>query len=151
MQDGHPNAYAPGKRPFQTIIPGFATRDGKPWLSFGVMGGGMQPQGQAQIIMNRVDFDLDSQAAGDAPRWQHEGSSERMGEDDKSMGPTGLLRLETGVPDAAASALAQMGWRIGPSDGGFGRYSSVERRESQGRLVYAAASDVRADGISLAY
>jgi gamma-glutamyltranspeptidase/glutathione hydrolase len=151
MQDGHPNAYAPGKRPFQTIIPGFATRDGKPWLSFGVMGGGMQPQGQAQIIMNRVDFDLDSQAAGDAPRWQHEGSSERMGEDDKSMGPTGLLRLETGVPDAAASALAQMGWRIGPSDGGFGRYSSVERRESLGRLVYAAASDVRADGISLAY
>jgi gamma-glutamyltranspeptidase/glutathione hydrolase len=151
LQDGHPNAYAPGKRPFQTIIPGFATREGKPWLSFGVMGGGMQPQGQAQIMMNRVDFDLDGQAAGDAPRWQHEGSSERMGEDDKSIGGTGLLRLETGVPDATAAALARMGWRIGPSDGGFGRYSSVERRESGGRLVYAAASDVRADGISLAY
>ena len=151
LQDGHPNVYAPGKRPFQTIIPGFATRDGKPWLSFGVMGGGMQPQGQAQIIMNRVDFDLDGQAAGDAPRWQHEGSSERMGEDDKSIGGTGLLRLETGVPDATAAALAGMGWRIGASDGGFGRYSSVERRNSGGELVYAAASDVRADGLGLAY
>jgi gamma-glutamyltranspeptidase/glutathione hydrolase len=151
LQDGHPNVYAPGKRPFQTIIPGFATRDGKPWLSFGVMGGGMQPQGQAQIITNRVDFDLDGQAAGDAPRWQHEGSSERMGEDDKSIGATGLLRLETGVPDATAAALAGMGWRIGPSDGSFGRYSSVERRESGGQLVYAAASDVRADGVGLAY
>jgi gamma-glutamyltranspeptidase/glutathione hydrolase len=151
LQKGHPNVYAPGKRPFQTIIPGFATRDGKPWLSFGVMGGGMQPQGQAQIIMNRVDHGLDGQAAGDAPRWQHEGSSEQMGEDDKSIGGTGLLRLETGVPDATALALAEMGWRLGSSDGGFGRYSSVERRESGGERVYSAASDVRADGISLAY
>jgi gamma-glutamyltranspeptidase/glutathione hydrolase len=151
LQEGHPNVYAPGKRPFQTIIPGFATRNGKPWLSFGVMGGGMQPQGQAQIIMNRVDHGLDNQAAGDAPRWQHEGSSEQMGEDDKSIGGTGLLRLETGVPDATALALAEMGWRLGPSDGGFGRYSSVERRESGGERVYSAASDVRADGISLAY
>ena len=151
LQKGHPNVYAPGKRPFQTIIPGFATRDGKPWLSFGVMGGGMQPQGQAQIIMNRVDHGLDGQAAGDAPRWQHEGSSESMGEDDKSIGGTGMLRLETGVPDATALALAEMGWRLGASDGGFGRYSSVERRESGGERVYSAASDVRADGISLAF
>lgn len=151
LQDGHPNVYAPGKRPFQTIIPGFATRDGRPWLSFGVMGGGMQPQGQAQILMNRIDHGLDGQAAGDAPRWQHEGSSEAMGEDDKSVGGSGLLRLETGVPERTARTLAEMGWRLGPSDGGFGRYSSVERRESGGALVYAAASDVRADGIGLAY
>jgi gamma-glutamyltranspeptidase/glutathione hydrolase len=151
LQDGHPNAYAPGKRPFQTIIPGFATRDGKPWLSFGVMGGDMQPQGQTQVILNRVDYGLDSQAAGDSPRWHHEGSSEAMGEDDKSIGGTGLLRLETGVPDRTKLALAHMGWRLGPSDGGFGRYSCVERRESGGDRVYAAASDVRADGIGLAY
>jgi gamma-glutamyltranspeptidase/glutathione hydrolase len=151
LQKGHPNVYAPGKRLFQTIIPGFATRDGKPWLSFGVMGGGMQPQGQAQIIMNRVDHGLDGQAAGDAPRWQHEGSSEQMGEDDKEIGGTGLLRLETGVPDATALALAEMGWRLGSSDGGFGRYSSVERRESGEERVYSAASEVRADGIGLAY
>jgi gamma-glutamyltranspeptidase/glutathione hydrolase len=151
LRDGHPNRYAPGKRPFQTIIPGFATREGRPWLSFGVMGGDMQPQGQTQIVLNRVDHGLDGQAAGDAPRWHHEGSSEQMGEDDKSIGGTGLLRLETGVPARTARALAEMGWRLGPSDGGFGRYSSVERRESGGELVYAAASDVRADGIGLAY
>ncbi|HZG09953.1 MAG TPA: gamma-glutamyltransferase family protein [Allosphingosinicella sp.] len=151
LQEGHPNLYAPGKRPFQTIIPGFATRNGKPWLSFGVMGGDMQPQGQAQIIVNRVDYGLDAQAAGDSPRWHHEGSSETMGEDDKTIGGTGLLRLETGVPDRTKIALAQMGWRIGASDGGFGRYSCVERRDSGGSLVYGAASDVRADGIGLAY
>ncbi|CAA9521161.1 MAG: Gamma-glutamyltranspeptidase @ Glutathione hydrolase [uncultured Sphingosinicella sp.] len=151
LQEGHPNMYAPGKRPFQTIIPGFATRDGKPWLSFGVMGGDMQPQGQAQIILNRVDYGLDGQAAGDSPRWHHEGSSEQMGEDDKSIGGTGLLRLESGVPERTARTLAEMGWRLGPSDGGFGRYSSVERRESGGALVYAAAADVRADGMGLAY
>lgn len=151
LRDGHPNAYAPGKRPFQTIIPGFATRGGRPWLSFGVMGGDMQPQGQTQVILNRVDYGLDAQAAGDSPRWHHEGSSEAMGEDDKSIGGTGLLRLETGVPDRTKLALAQMGWRLGPSDGGFGRYSCVERRESGGQRVYGAASDVRADGIGLAY
>jgi gamma-glutamyltranspeptidase/glutathione hydrolase len=74
-----------------------------------------------------------------------------MGEDDKSIGGSGLLRLETGVPQRTARALSDMGWRLGPSDGGFGRYSSVERRESSGDLVYAAASDVRADGLGLAY
>ncbi|HET9426996.1 MAG TPA: gamma-glutamyltransferase family protein [Allosphingosinicella sp.] len=151
LQDGHPNVYAPGKRPFQTIIPGFATRNGQPWLSFGVMGGAMQPQGQAQIIMNRVDHGLDAQAAGDSPRWQHEGSSERMGEDDKTIGGSGQLRLETGVPDATRLALAEMGWRLAPSDGGFGRYSCVERREDNGERVYGAASDLRADGVGLAY
>jgi gamma-glutamyltranspeptidase/glutathione hydrolase len=111
----------------------------------------MQPQGQAQIMMNRIDQGVDGRAAGDAPRWQHEGSSEQMGEDDKSIGGTGLLRLETGIPDATALSLAEMGWRLGPSDGGFGRYSSVEQRTSGGERVYAAASDVRADGIGLAY
>ena len=151
LRDGHPNLYAPGKRPFQTIIPGFATRGGKPWLSFGVMGGDMQPQGQAQIILNREDYGLDVQAAGDSPRWHHEGSSEQMGEDDKSVGGTGLLRLERGVPDASAKALAAMGWRIGESDGGFGRYQCVELRASGAERVYAAASEMRADGVALAY
>src|SRR5207302_7787482 len=98
LQDGHPNIYAPGKRPFQTIIPGFATKDGKPWMSFGVMGGDMQPQGQSQIIINRVDYGLDIQAAGDSPRWHHEGSSQTMGEDVGNPGLKGILRLEAAIP-----------------------------------------------------
>ena len=149
--DGHANIYAPGKRPFQTIIPGFATKGGQPWLSFGVMGGDMQPQGQAQIIINRTDFGLDAQAAGDSPRWHHEGSSQAMGEDDPTLGPRGLLRLETGVPDRTAAALAAMGWKIGESDGGFGRYQCVERRMDGKERVYGASSEMRADGLALAY
>jgi gamma-glutamyltranspeptidase/glutathione hydrolase len=151
LRDGHPNLYAPGKRPFQTIIPGFATRGGAPWMSFGVMGGDMQPQGQAQIVLNRVDYGLDVQAAGDAPRWHHEGSSQSMGEDSPGLGPTGLLRLEHGVPERTRRALADLGWQIGASDGGFGRYHCIERRESHGERVYAAASEMRADGLALAY
>ena len=100
----------------ETIIPGFATRDGQPWLAFGVMGGDMQPQGQAQIIINMVDYGLDLQAAGDSPRWHHEGSSEPTGEAQQGVG---LLRVETGIPDATKKQLAALGWKLGPPDGGF--------------------------------
>jgi gamma-glutamyltranspeptidase/glutathione hydrolase len=151
LADGHPNIYAPGKRPFQTIIPGFATRNGVPWLAFGVMGGDMQPQGQTQIIVNREDYGLDVQGAGDSPRWHHEGSSQSMGEDSPGLPANGLLRLESGVPDTTKAALANMGWTIGKPDGGFGRYECVEYRPDGGQLVYAAASEMRADGCALAY
>jgi gamma-glutamyltranspeptidase/glutathione hydrolase len=151
LKDGHPNIYAPGKRPFQTIIPGFAMKDGAPWLAFGVMGGDMQPQGQTQIVLNRVDFGLDVQAAGDSPRWHHEGSSQSMGEDPVGLGPRGILRLEAGVPEEARKALVAMGWPMGKSDGGFGRYECVELRKPNGERVYAAASEMRADGVALAY
>ncbi len=151
LQDGHPNIYAPGKRPFQTIIPGFATRGGVPWLAFGVMGGDMQPQGQTQIIVNRQDYGLDVQAAGDSPRWHHEGSSQSMGEDSPGLPANGLLRLESGVPETTKAALAGIGWTIGKPDGGFGRYECVEYRPDGGQLVYAAGSEMRADGCALAY
>ncbi|MGD0740078.1 MAG: gamma-glutamyltransferase family protein [Terracidiphilus sp.] len=151
LQDGHPNIYAPGKRPFQTIIPGFAAKDGKPWMSFGVMGGDMQPQGQTQIILNRVDYGLDVQAAADSPRWHHEGSSQSMGEDRAGMGPIGLLILEAGIPAATRKALADLGWPMGPSDGGFGRYEGIEVRMEGGRRVYAAGSEMRCDAVALAY
>lgn len=151
LKDGHPNIYQPGKRPFQTIIPGFATRGGMPWLAFGVMGGDMQPQGQTQIILNRKDYGLDVQAAGDSPRWHHEGSSQSMGEDSPGLPANGLLRLESGVPDATKAALADIGWTIGKPDGGFGRYECVEFVPDGERLVYAAASEMRADGCALAY
>jgi gamma-glutamyltranspeptidase / glutathione hydrolase len=151
LVDGHPNIFQPGKRPFQTIIPGFATKDGKPWMSFGVMGGDMQPQGQAQIIIDRVDYGLDIQAAGDSPRWHHEGSSQSMGEDAPGYGPLGVLHLESGIPESTRRALIQLGWPMAPSDGGFGRYECIEHRMSGTTRVYAAASEMRADGLALAY
>jgi gamma-glutamyltranspeptidase/glutathione hydrolase len=151
LEDGHPNLYQPGKRPFQTIIPGFAAKDGRPWMSFGVMGADMQPQGQSQIIVNRVDYGLDVQAAGDSPRWHHVGSSQSMGEDAPGLGTLGLLHLEAGVPECTRRALAALGWRIGPSDGAFGRYHCVEQRMNGAERVYAAASEMRADGVALAY
>ncbi len=151
LQPGHPNLYAPGKRPFQTIIPGFATRDGAPWMSFGVMGGDMQPMGQTQIIVNRVDYGLDIQAASDSPRWHHEGSSQTMGEDPPHLGPLGVLRLEAGVPAATRAALIALGWPMGESDGGFGRYECIEHRVNAGVRLWSAASEMRADGCALAY
>jgi gamma-glutamyltranspeptidase/glutathione hydrolase len=144
LRDGDANLYAPGKRPFQTIIPGFATREGKPWMAFGVMGGDMQPQGQAQIIVNRVDYGLGLQAAGDSPRWHHEGSTEPTGEPQHG---TGLLHVETGVPPATREALAALGWDLARSDGGFGGYQAIERLDGR----YGAASEMRKDGLALAY
>ena len=145
LQDGAPNLYAPGKRPFQTIIPGFATRGGEPWLAFGVMGGDMQPQGQAQMIINMVDYGLGLQAAGDSPRWHHEGSTEPTGE--AAQAGHGTLRLESGVPAATKQGLAALGWSFGASDGGFGGYQAVERHAGR----WAAATEMRKDGAALAY
>jgi gamma-glutamyltranspeptidase / glutathione hydrolase len=144
LQDGHPNVYAPGKRPFHTIIPGFATRGGEPWLAFGVMGGNMQPQGQTQIITDLVDYGLGLQEAGDAPRWLHEGSSEPNGE---AQDGTGQLFLESSVPQAAREGLKALGWNLSNSPGGYGGYQAIERLPGR----YAAASEMRKDGAALAY
>ena len=146
LRDGDANIYAPGKRPFQTIIPGFATKGGEPWLAFGVMGGDMQPQGQAQIIVNLVDYGLGLQEAGDSPRWHHEGSSEPTG---APADGTGILRLESGVPEETKKGLAALGWKLGlgPTDGGFGGYQCIERLPGR----YAAATEMRKDGAALAY
>jgi len=149
LTDGHPNVYAPGKRPFHTIIPGFACKGGEPWMAFGVMGGGMQPQGQAQIIINMVDYGLDPQEAGDSPRWQHEGSSEPTGQPSEGMG---VLHLETGVPAASKAQLEAMGWVLGGPNGGFGGYQNVVRQANgRGPWTYGAATEMRKDGIALAY
>ncbi len=144
LTDGHPNVYAPGKRPFQTIIPGFATQGGRPMLSFGVMGGDMQPQGQAQIISNLVDFGLGLQEAGDSPRWHHNGGMEPTGED---LGAVGDLNLESGVPEASRETLVKMGWVLKPSPGNYGGYQAI--RAWPGR--YEAATEMRKDGVALAY
>jgi gamma-glutamyltranspeptidase/glutathione hydrolase len=143
LADGHPNTYAPGKRPFHTIVPGFATRHGEPWLAFGVMGGNMQPQGQAQIITDLVDYGLGLQEAGDAPRWLHEGSTEPNGE---VAAGHGALALESGVPAASRDGLAALGWNLVRAPGGFGGYQAIERWPGR----YAAASEMRKDGAALA-
>jgi gamma-glutamyltranspeptidase/glutathione hydrolase len=144
LQDGHPNLYAPRKRPFHTIIPGFATRGGEPWLAFGVMGGNMQPQGQTQIITDLVDYGLGLQEAGDAPRWLHEGSSEPTGE---AQAGIGQLFIESAVPEAAREGLKALGWNLFHSPGAYGGYQAIERRPGR----YAAASEMRKDGAALAY
>ena len=147
-QPAHPNCYAPGKRPFQTIIPAFITRDGKPWVSFGVMGGAMQPQGHVQIVMNLVDFGMNLQEAGDAPRIQHEGSTEPTGRG-TAMSDGGEVNLETGFPYETVRALMRKGHRIVFADGPFGGYQAIARDPDSG--VYFGASESRKDGHAAGY
>ena len=139
----HPNCYAPGKRPFQTIIPAFITRDGKPWVSFGLMGGAMQPQGHVQIVMNLVDFGMNLQEAGDAPRIQHEGSTEPTGAA-TAMSDGGEINLETGFAWEAVRALMRKGHRVTFADGPYGGYQAIARDPGSG--VYYGASESRKDG-----
>jgi gamma-glutamyltranspeptidase/glutathione hydrolase len=144
----HPNCYAPGKRPFQTIIPAFITKDGKPWVSFGVMGGAMQPQGHVQIVMNLVDFGMTLQEAGDAPRVQHDGSTEPVGST-TVMSDGGVVQLESGFPYETVRALMDKGhhveWALGP----YGGYQAIQRDPESG--VYFGASESRKDGQAAGY
>lgn len=137
----HSNAYRAGKRPFHTIMPGFATLNGEPWLSFGVMGGGMQPQGHAQIISNLVDFGLNVQEAGDSARWRHFGSSQPTG---SIMTNGGSVALEGGICAAARADLAARGHKLEYQAGSFGGYQAILRDPASG--VMHAASDMRKDG-----
>lgn len=144
----HPNCYAPGKRPFQTIIPAFITKDGRPWVSFGVMGGAMQPQGHVQIVMNLVDFGMNLQEAGDAPRIQHDGSTEPVGSA-TAMTDGGVVQLESGYPYETIRALMDKGhhveWALGP----YGGYQAIMRDPKTG--VYYGASESRKDGQAAGY
>ncbi|WP_371184848.1 gamma-glutamyltransferase [Xanthomonas sacchari] len=148
LQKDHPNGYAPGKRPFQTIIPAFVTKDGKPWLSFGVMGGAMQPQGHVQILMNLIDFHMNLQEAGDAPRIQHDGSTEPTGQA-TAMRDGGELNLETGFSYDTIRALMRKGHRVIFADGPYGGYQAIARDPDSG--VYYGASESRKDGQAAGY
>ncbi|MBI1186077.1 MAG: gamma-glutamyltransferase [Alphaproteobacteria bacterium] len=145
LESGHPNVYAPGRRPFQTISPAFALRDGKPWLAFGVMGGDMQPQAHAQIIINLLDYDLDLQAAGDAARYRFYGGAEPTGDEPDGVG---FVAMENGVPDSVRAELERRGHRIRPADGSFGGYQAIMRHPSG---VYEAATEMRKDGAAGGY
>ncbi|WP_386361018.1 gamma-glutamyltransferase [Xanthomonas campestris] len=148
LKKDHPNGYAPGKRPFQTIIPAFVTKDGKPWLSFGVMGGAMQPQGHVQIVMNLVDFHMNLQEAGDAPRIQHEGSTEPTGQA-TAMSDGGEVNLETGFSYDTIRGLMRKGHRVIFADGPYGGYQAIARDPASG--VYYGASESRKDGQAAGY
>jgi gamma-glutamyltranspeptidase/glutathione hydrolase len=146
LSPGHANVYAPGKRPFHTIIPAFITKDGKPWISFGVMGGDMQPQGHVQIVVNIIDFKMNLQEAGDAPRIYHTGSSEPTGE---QMTDGGILHLESGFRPEVIQKLMSMGHSIQGNLGGFGGYQAIMWDEKN--RVYYGASESRKDGQAAGY
>lgn len=141
LQEGNFNTYAPGKRPFHTIIPAFITKQGKPYMSFGVMGGATQPQAHAQIVMNIVDFDMNLQEAGDAPRMVHGGSSQPTGSE---MKDGGYLQVETGFPYKSIRALLNRGHQVRYADGPFGGYQAIRYDAVQD--VYYGASESRKDG-----
>ncbi|VAW45355.1 Gamma-glutamyltranspeptidase @ Glutathione hydrolase [hydrothermal vent metagenome] len=145
LQAGHFNEFEGGKRPFHTIIPAFVTKDNQPWMSFGLMGGAMQPQGHAQIVINMVDFGMDIQAAGDAPRIHHTGSSEPT---DEVMNDGGILNLETGFPYSTIRALMRKGHKIQFANGPYGGYQAIMRAENG---VYWGASESRKDGHAAGY
>ncbi len=146
LKAGQFNTYEPGKRPFHTIIPGFITKDGAPFMSFGVMGGGMQPQGHAQIVVNMIDFGMNLQEAGDALRIHHRGSSEPTGQ---QMIDGGIVNLESGFPYETIRALMEKGHRIQWANGPFGGYQAIMRDPESG--VYYGASESRKDGQAAGY
>ena len=146
LEPDHANVYAPGKRPFHTIIPAFVTREGEPFMSFGVMGAAMQPQGQVQVLNNVIDFGMDIQAAGDAPRVRHDGSSDPMG---AKMSNGGTVFLETGHPTQTLEALTGLGHRTARDVDGYGGYQAIRRDGRTG--VYFGASESRKDGHAAGY
>jgi gamma-glutamyltranspeptidase/glutathione hydrolase len=146
LEDGHPNVYAPHKRPFHTIIPAFVTVGGRPWMSFGVMGGDMQPQGHVQVLCNIIDFGMNIQEAGDAARFHHTGSSEPTGE---QMTNGGSVNLESEIPFEVQRDLSRLGHRIEFATDGFGGYQAI--MYDARRDIYVGASESRKDGQAAGY
>ncbi|MCE7993557.1 MAG: gamma-glutamyltransferase [Roseivirga sp.] len=146
LEEGHANVYEPHKRPFHTIIPAFITKDGKPWVSFGLMGGATQPQGHAQIVINLIDFGMNLQEAGDAPRILHNGSSQPTG---GVMTDGGVLQLETGIDYEVIRELVKMGHKISFNVGAYGGYQAI--MWDAVNKVYYGASESRKDGQAAGY
>jgi gamma-glutamyltranspeptidase/glutathione hydrolase len=148
LTPGRPNSYAPGKRPFHTIIPAMVAKDGRPVLSFGVMGGDMQPQGHVQILVNLLDFGMGLQEAGDAPRFCHDGSTTPTGVAANPDG--GKLMLEPGLPPETVRELVRRGHVVtaAPSSE-FGGYQAIWYDAETG--VYTGATESRKDGLALGF
>ncbi|QLC21295.1 gamma-glutamyltransferase family protein [Parasphingopyxis sp. CP4] len=152
LDSDHPNVYAPGKRPFQTIIPAFVMYDGAPFMSFGLMGGGMQPQGHVQVLINMVDYGMNIQEAGDAARLNHDGGR-RPTDDLEGTGANllGVLSVEAGIPDETVEQLRAMGHTVEVVTNGimFGGYQAIARDPETG--VYSGATEMRKDGQAVGY
>ncbi|RZQ56354.1 gamma-glutamyltransferase [Pseudidiomarina tainanensis] len=146
LDKNHRNVFEPGKRPFHTIIPAFVTKDGKPLMSYGVMGGATQPQMHAQILINMIDFGMNLQEAGDAPRILHTGSSQPTGE---VMTDGGVVSLENGFSDHTRRELIKMGHTLQEAVGPYGGYQAIWRNHEEG--VYYGASESRKDGHAAGY
>lgn len=146
----HPNCYAPGKRPFHTIIPAFVMKDGEPWMSFGVMGADMQPQGQVEVLVNMIDFSMDPQAAGDALRMRHFGGSQPNG---VHLDGLGVVQFEANFPAELIKDLEHRGHKMQEIDdwieGFVGGYQAIQYDASTG--IYCGASEPRLDGCALGY
>ncbi len=142
----HANALAPGKRPFHTIIPAFVTKNNQPVMSFGVMGGDFQPQGHVQILMNIIDFGMNIQEAGDAPRFSHRGSSDPTGNEALNKGQ---ITIESGIPTSTIMQLTKMGHSVGYAPGVYGGYQAIWF--DQQRKIYIGASESRKDGMAAGY
>jgi gamma-glutamyltranspeptidase/glutathione hydrolase len=146
LDESHLNRLEPHKRPFHTIIPGFVTKSGAPWLSFGVMGGDMQPQGHLQVLTNMIDFGMDVQSAGDVPRFRHLGSSEPTGLPAEGGG---TVALESGIGQEVRAALEAKGHKLTTMPGGFGGYQAI--RIDVEHHILMGGSDPRKDGAAMGY
>lgn len=147
LRPGKPNSLEPGKRPFHTIIPAFLSKDGQPLMAFGLMGGDMQPQGHAQVIVNLVDFGMNLQEAGDAIRFHHTGSSEPTG---TVMLDGGVLHIEDGLPEGVLAELRRRGHKMEPEPvGAYGGYQAIWRDPATG--VLSGATEKRKDGCAAGF
>ncbi|HEY2905489.1 MAG TPA: gamma-glutamyltransferase [Vicinamibacterales bacterium] len=134
LTPGHPDQIAPGKRPMHTLVPAFVMKDGKPFLSFGVMGGDHQAQGHAQVLMNLIDFGMNVQEAGEAARVNH--------------GNAGL-QVESAIPEAVRAALTQRGHKVGEAFGAYGGFQGILIDPRTGVLM--GGSDPRKDGLAIGF
>ena len=146
LEEGHFNVYEPNKRPFHTIIPAFITKNNKPYVSFGLMGGAMQPQGHAQIVINLIDFGMNLQEAGDAPRIRHQSSEQPTG---GFMKDGGQLAIEQGFDYKEIRELIKKGHNIIYDLGSFGGYQAI--MIDYIRKIYFGASESRKDGSAIGY
>ena len=146
LDPNHNNVFEPGKRPFHTIIPAFVTKDGKPVMSYGVMGGATQPQMHAQILINIIDFGMNLQEAGDAPRILHTGSGQPTGAE---MNDGGTVHLENGFSKHTRRELIKMGHTLQEAVGPFGGYQAIWKNHQED--VYYGASESRKDGHAAGY